>query len=148
MINLQKATGLTRQSMNPRKKWKKAAFLLISMKHLRNWIENTMDKYSVGVQGAIRLSPVILPVFCVILSQRTSSTPPSSAWKPGKILRAEVAESKMWWFAFVQGTWTTRTGRTWSESNAAGTQISHFWPYCPLVHRRYLPPSLSWLWTP
>lgn len=50
---------------------------------------------SVGVQGAIRLSPVILPVFCVILSQRTSSTPPSSAWKPGKILRAEVAESKM-----------------------------------------------------
>ena len=56
---------------------------------------NSLKVHSVGVQGTIRLSPVILPVFCVILSQRTSSTPPLYVWKPGKIIRAEVAESKM-----------------------------------------------------
>ena len=50
---------------------------------------------SVGVQGAIRLSPVNSPVFCVILSQRTSGTLPSSALKTGEFPRAEVAESKM-----------------------------------------------------
>ena len=50
---------------------------------------------SVGVQGAIRLSPVNSPVFCVILSQRTFSTPPLSALKTGEFPRAEVAESKM-----------------------------------------------------
>ncbi len=50
---------------------------------------------SVGVQGAIRLSPVNSPVFYVILSRRTSSTPSSSALKTGEFPRAEVAESKM-----------------------------------------------------
>ena len=50
---------------------------------------------SVGVQGAIRLSPANSPVFCVILSQRTSGTLPSSALKTGEFPRTEVAESKM-----------------------------------------------------
>lgn len=52
-------------------------------------------KVSVGVQGVIRLSSVNSPVFCVILSRRTSSTPSSSALKTGEFPKAEVAESKM-----------------------------------------------------
>ena len=69
----------------------------IPMQMLQSANEGKLVKYidSVGVQGAIRLSPVNSPVFCVILSQRTSGTLPSSALKTGEFPRTEVAESKM-----------------------------------------------------
>lgn len=59
---------------------------------------------SISGQGATCFSHVILPVFCVILNQRTSSTLPSSALKTGRIPMAEVAASKMFWFVLLQGT--------------------------------------------
>ena len=49
---------------------------------------------TLSVQGAKRLCHVILPIFGVILSRRTSSTPLSSALKMGKIPMAEVGESE------------------------------------------------------
>ena len=79
--------------------------------------------HSVGVQGAKRLCHVILPIFGVILSRRTSSTPLSSALKMGKIPMAEVEESEGAKFAILQGTFNRRTGRTPIESNAAELQI-------------------------
>ena len=88
--------------------------------------------YTLSVQGTKRLCHVILFIFGVILSRRTSSTPLSSALKMGKIPMAEVGESEGAEFAVLQGTWMRRTGRTPIESNAAELQIQPFWPFGPL----------------
>ena len=55
-------------------------------------------------RGQHASSRVILPVFCVILRRRTSSTPPSSALKTGRIPTAEVEESEQFELACLQGT--------------------------------------------
>ena len=59
---------------------------------------------TLSVQGTKRLCHVILFIFGVILSRRTSSTPLSSALKMGKIPMAEVGESEGAEFAVLQGT--------------------------------------------
>ena len=62
------------------------------------------DQITFSVQRAKRLCHVILPIFYVILSRRTSSTPPLSALKMDKISMAEVEESEGAKYAFLQGT--------------------------------------------
>ena len=59
---------------------------------------------TLSVQRAKRLCHVILSIFGVILSRRTSSTPLSSALKMGKIPMAGVGESEGAEFTVLQGT--------------------------------------------
>ena len=67
---------------------------LLSAKRAGGISARSSEKYTLSVQGAKRLCHVILPIFGVILSRRTSSTPLSSALKMGKIPMAEVGESE------------------------------------------------------
>ena len=67
-------------------------------------VEGYKEFITLSVQGTKRLCHVILSIFGVILSRRTSSTPLSSALKMGKIPMAEVGESEGAKFAVLQDT--------------------------------------------
>ena len=76
-------------------------------------------------------------IFCVIIIRCTSSTPQSSALKMPKCSPLEVEESGRDKFCALQGIWTTRTGRTRSENNAAESKIYSALTVYPLVNWRY-----------
>ena len=70
------------------------------MKHEKSNITTLASVY----RGQHASGHVISLIFCVILSRRTSSTPPSSALKIGEISMAEVEESEIVRFVPLQGT--------------------------------------------